>query len=58
MFCMGNPDHKSPSDIFHLYFDDDEEDVPPISEEDEAELQALMAAENERIRQEKESSEE
>ena len=58
MFCMGNPDRKSPSDIFKLYFDDDEEDVPPISEEEEAELQALMAAENERIRQEKESSKE
>ena len=58
MFCMGNPNRKSPSDIFKLYFDDDEEDIPPISEEDQAELQALMAAENERIRREKESSEE
>ena len=37
MFCMGNPNKVAPNDIFHLYFDDDD---------DAARLQAEMAAIN------------
>ncbi len=49
MFCMGNPNHKEPQDILHLYFDDwDDDDADePISEEDKQELVDLMNRMNE-----------
>ena len=35
MFCMGNPEKKTPSDILHLYFDDfDKEPDQPISDDE------------------------
>lgn len=50
MYCMGNPKHKSPQDILHLYFDDemedDEEEIPGLTPEECAELQAEMDAIN------------
>lgn len=39
MFTMRDPNGKSPTDWLPLYFDkDDEENVAPISEEEEAEM--------------------
>lgn len=47
MFCMGNPEKKSPTDIFHLYFDDfDKESDQPISDDEIREMQDMMAAIN------------
>lgn len=45
MFCMGNPEHKLPTDIVKLYFDDDDRDeIPEMSEEEKIQLQADMDA--------------
>jgi len=44
MFCMGNKNNVKPNDIIKLYFD--EEETPPITEAEAAELQAMMAAMN------------
>lgn len=50
MFCLGNPDRKTPTDIFHLYFDDwDKEPNQPISDDEIREMQAEMAAINRRV---------
>ena len=47
MFCMGNPEKKSPTDIFHLYFDDfDKESDQPISDDEIREMQDMMATIN------------
>lgn len=47
MFCMGNPQKVAPNDIFHLYFDDDDDKCSAgISDDDAARLQAEMAAIN------------
>ena len=40
LFCMGNPEKKSPIDIFHLYFDDWDKETVPVDE---------IAAENRRL---------
>ena len=61
MFCMGNPDKKSPTDILHLYFDDfDKESDQPISDDEIRHMQEEMAAinrKNARKRKRKEKSE-
>lgn len=49
MFCMGNPEKKSPIDIFHLYFDDWDKETVPVDEDTVKDLQAAIAAENRRI---------
>ena len=43
MFCMGNPDHKLPEDIAHLYFDDyrTNQDTP-LSDREQAELMDIL----------------
>ena len=47
MFCMGNPEKKTPSDIIHLYFDDfDKESDQPISDDEIRQMQEEMAAIN------------
>ena len=47
MFCMGNPEKKTPSDIVHLYFDDfDKESDHPISDDEIRQMQEEMAAIN------------
>ena len=60
MFCMGNPEKKSPTDILHLYFDDFDKDEAPISEDEIRQMQEEMAAinrKNARKRKRKEKSE-
>ena len=60
MFCMGNPEKKSPIDIFHLYFDDFDKDESPISEDEIRHMQAEMTTsdrKNARKRKRKEKSE-
>ena len=46
LFCMGNPEKKSPTDILHLYFDDFDKDDSPISNDEVREMQEMMAAIN------------
>ena len=47
MFCMGNPEKKTPSDILHLYFDDfDKESDQPISDDEIRQMQEEMTAIN------------
>ena len=59
MFCMGNPDKKTPTDIFHLYFDDwDKETDLPLSDEEARGLQDTMAEMNRQTLKEKEKAEE
>ena len=43
LFCMGNPEKKSPTDILHLYFDDFDKDDSPISNDEVREMQEMMA---------------
>ena len=61
MFCMGNPEKKTPLDIFHLYFDDWDKDADlPISDEEARGLQDTIVAinrKNARKRKRKEKSE-
>ena len=47
-FAMRDPKGKTVSDMFPMLFDDDEEedDEPPITKEDVADLQQLMASIN------------
>ncbi len=47
MFCMGNPKHVKPTDIFKLYFDADEElSAPPMTEDEIKEIQGEIDAIN------------
>jgi hypothetical protein len=46
MFCMGNPEKKSPTDILHLYFDDFDKDEAPVSEDEIRQMQEEMVAIN------------
>lgn len=50
IYAMRDPKGKTVADTFPLLFenDDNEDDEPPLSDEDRAELQALMDAENAR----------
>ena len=49
LFCMGNPEKKSPIDIFHLYFDDWDKETVPVDEDTVKDLLADIAAENRRL---------
>ena len=52
-------DGKTMSDLFPKIFNDDDIDYePPITQEEQDELQAFMAAENARLASERKSSEE
>lgn len=57
-FAFGGSEGKTVKDMFPGLFEEEREIEPAITQEEQDELQELMAAENERIRQEKESSEE
>ena len=47
IFAMRDPKGKTVADMFPMLFDfDDEDDEPPITEEDEADLQQLMGTIN------------
>jgi hypothetical protein len=45
-FSMRDPKGKTVSDMFPMLFDEEEDDEPPITNEDVADLQQLMAAIN------------
>lgn len=45
-YAMRDPNGKTVSDMFPMLFDDDDYDEPPISEEDVADMQAMMDAFN------------
>ena len=51
MFAMRDPKGKTVSDMFPMLFEDDDDDYdePPISEEDVADMQAMMDAFNNSI---------
>ena len=44
MYSMRDSQGKTVEDMFPMLFDDDDEDEPPISEEDVADMQADMEA--------------
>ena len=44
MYSMRDSQGKTVEDMFPMLFDDDDEDEPPISEEDVADMQAYMEA--------------
>ena len=50
---MRDPKGKTVGDMFPQVFDDDDDEfVPPISDEEAQEMQGLIDAENERLRME------
>lgn len=56
IYAMRDPKGKTVADIFPMLFDDDEdEDEPPITEEEVDNLQQLMADINAQIQQEQDS---
>ena len=59
-FAFRGSDGKTVKDMFPTIFEDDDayEMEPAITEEEQDELQALMAAENARLEEERKSSEE
>ena len=46
MYAMRDPQGKGVEDVFPMLFDNDDYDEPPISEEDVADMQAMMDAFN------------
>lgn len=48
-YAMRDPQGKGVEDIFPMLFEDDDYDEPPISEEDVADMQAMMDAFNNSI---------
>jgi hypothetical protein len=49
-YAMRDPKGKTVSDMFPMFFEDDDDyDEPPISEEDVADMQAMMEAFNNSI---------
>ena len=59
IFCMGNPEKKTPLDIFHLYFDDWDKDTDlPLSDEEARGLQDTIEEMNRQTLEEKEKAEE
>ena len=53
---MRDPQGKTVADLFPMLFNDDDDDPePPISDEEAEGLQALMAAENARLQEERET---
>ena len=58
-FAFRGSEGKTVKEMFPAIFDDDDYDMEPaITQEEQDELQALMAAENARLEAERESSEE
>ena len=58
-YAFRGSEGKTVKDIFPSLFEDDDYDMEPaITQEDQDELQALMAAENARLEEERKSSEE
>ena len=58
-FAFRGSEGKTVKDMFPAIFDDDDYEMEPaITQEEQDELQALMAAENERLASQRESSEE
>ena len=58
-FAFRGSEGKTVKDMFPAIFDDDDYEMEPaITQEEQDELQALMAAENARLEAERESSEE
>lgn len=49
MYAMRDPQGKGVEDVFPMLFDNDDYDEPPISEEDVADMQAMMEAFNNSI---------
>jgi hypothetical protein len=49
MYAMRDSQGKTVEDIFPMLFEDDDYDEPPISEEDVADMQAMMDAFNNSI---------
>ena len=57
-FAFRGSEGKTVKDMFPTIFEDDDYDMEPaITEEEQRELQALMAAENARLASQRESSE-
>ena len=57
-FAFRGSEGKTVKDMFPTIFDDDDYEMEPaITQEEQDELQALMAAENERLASQRESSE-
>ena len=53
-YAMRDPQGKTVIDLFPMLFNDDDDDPePPISDEEAEDLQALMAAENARLQEER-----
>ena len=57
-FAFRGSEGKTVKDMFPVLFEDDRDMGPGITEEEQNELQALMAAENARLEAERKSSEE
>lgn len=57
-FAFRGSEGKTVKDLFPSLFEDDRDMEPGITEEEQEELQALMAAENARLEAERKSSEE
>ena len=57
-FAFRGSDGKTVKDMFPSLFEDDRDIGPGITQEEQDELQALMAAENARLEAERKSSEE
>ena len=57
-FAFRGSEGKTVKDMFPSLFEDDREIEPAITQEEQDELQALMAAENARLEAERKSSEE
>ena len=56
MFCMGNPQKKTPQDILKLYFDDydnEYEEPEPLTEEDRKHLNEEMMAFQKQLQEQK-----
>lgn len=49
MFCMGNPKHTEPHEIVPLYFDKDDEEYEPLTDDEIQSLRQEIQEENERI---------
>ena len=57
-FAFRGSEGKTVKDMFPSLFEDDRDMEPGITQEEQDELQALMAAENARLESERKSSEE
>ena len=57
-FAFRGSEGKTVKDMFPILFEDDRDMGPGITQEEQDELQALMAAENARLESERKSSEE